>query len=241
MRPPHFKNCSAGPGLRVFSSNNSVATICRTLKRTNKWPNNFRKNLFKNCGTRLRMFCHKRCISTLTSSVNYFALWSWKHFNGMLLCQDFVARKKKVWAACHCLKSVRKSDLRKDLKFASLPLLSCMGLKLGLWLNASLRWWTAATQGYWEWHCMSTSMRWGSPTQNSMGIYGKSALKWRRGGCNLVPRACVTLIQRSGQRTLWKNPKPEPENPGSGFIAPAWGFKTKWRLLIITTRSAGPI
>ena len=58
---------------------------------------------------------------------------------------------------------------------------------------------------------------------------------------NLVPRACVTLIQRSGQRTLWKNPKPEPENPGSGLIAPAWGFKTKWRLLIITTRPAGPI
>ena len=40
-------------------------------------------------------------------------------------------------------------------------------------------------------------------------------------GSNLVPRACVTLIQRSGQRTLWKNPKPEPENPGSGLIAPA--------------------
>ena len=36
---------------------------------------------------------------------------------------------------------------------------------------------------------------------------------------NLVPRACVTLIQSNGQRTLWENPKPEPQNPGSGFIA----------------------
>ena len=49
---------------------------------------------------------------------------------------------------------------------------------------------------------------------------------------NLVPRACVTLTQRNGQLTLWKNPKPEPENPGSGLIAPARGFRTKWRLLI---------
>ena len=38
---------------------------------------------------------------------------------------------------------------------------------------------------------------------------------------NLVPRASVTFVQRMGQRTLWKNPKPEPQNPGSGLTAPA--------------------
>ena len=37
----------------------------------------------------------------------------------------------------------------------------------------------------------------------------------------LVPRASVTFVQRMGQRTLWKNPKPEPQNPGSGLTAPA--------------------
>ena len=36
---------------------------------------------------------------------------------------------------------------------------------------------------------------------------------------NLVPRASVTFVQRMGQRTLWKNPKPEPQNPGSGLTA----------------------
>ena len=38
---------------------------------------------------------------------------------------------------------------------------------------------------------------------------------------NLVPRASFTFVQRMGQRTLWKNPKPEPQNPGSGLTAPA--------------------
>ena len=50
---------------------------------------------------------------------------------------------------------------------------------------------------------------------------------------NLVPRNCITLIQRSGQRTLWKNPV-------SGLIVPAWGFRTKWRLLIISMHATGP-
>ena len=31
---------------------------------------------------------------------------------------------------------------------------------------------------------------------------------------NLAPRACVTIIQRNRQRTLWKNPKSETQNPG---------------------------
>ena len=30
--------------------------------------------------------------------------------------EDLAERKKKVWAACHCLKSVWKSDLQRDLK-----------------------------------------------------------------------------------------------------------------------------
>ena len=34
--------------------------------------------------------------------------------------------------------------------------------------------------------------------------------------------AFVTLVRRNLQQTLWKNPKPEPQNPCSGFIAPAW-------------------
>ena len=33
-----------------------------------------------------------------------------------------------------------------------------------------------------------------------------------------LSRACVTFIQRNGQRTLWKNPKPEPQKPSPGFI-----------------------
>ena len=46
----------------------------------------------------------------------------------------------------------------------------------------------------------------------------------------LVTRACVTLIQRpNGQRTRRKNPKPEPQNPGSGSIARAWScLPTIW-------------
>ena len=35
---------------------------------------------------------------------------------------------------------------------------------------------------------------------------------------NLVPRASVTFVQRMGQRTLWENPKSEPQNPVSSFI-----------------------
>ena len=34
---------------------------------------------------------------------------------------------------------------------------------------------------------------------------------------NLVPRASVTFVQRMGQRTLWKNPRSEPQNPVSSF------------------------
>jgi len=47
-------------------------------------------------------------------------------------------------------------------------------------------------------------------------------------GDNLVLRASVTFVQRMGQRTLWKNPKPEPQNPGSGLTAPEWNCLPIW-------------
>ena len=52
---------------------------------------------------------------------------------------------------------------------------------------------------------------WQAQLENDLGFSF-----WRKS--NFLHRASVTFVQRMGQRTLWKNPKSEPQNPVSGFI-----------------------
>ena len=53
------------------------------------------------------------------------------------------------------------------------------------------------------------------------GVYKSVVNEIDHDRAHVVHSACVTLIQRNGQRVLRKNAKPEPRNPGSSLFAPA--------------------